>query len=349
MKTVMYTVAVTLWLITITTVQAQNDKTQTKIEHLQQSKETIVAEEKDALKKEVERINQQLEENVITPEEADKLKQEAAQKRALNIENKLAIVDNKIELLKRNGNDTLTIGRKSLIIGIFSEGETVKYKTKEKQKKYDIRTYNNPVLAFGINNVIGDGATLGNSDFKLGGSRFFEMGWEWETRVFKNTNWLRVNYGFSFQFNGLKPTDNRFFVDTGDQTALQTHPQNLKKSKFRVDNLVFPVHFELGPSTKVEKENYIRYHTYNKIKVGLGGYAGFNLSTRQKLSYKLDGETINEKIKSSFNTNDFIYGLSGYIGWKDMALYAKYDLNPLFKNNPVEVHNLSLGIRWVLD
>ncbi len=349
MKTVMYTVAVTLWLITITTVQAQNDKTQTKIEHLQQSKETIVEEEKDALKKEVERINQQLEENVITPEEADKLKQEVAQKRALNIENKLAIVDNKIELLKRNGNDTLTIGRKSLVIGIFSEGETVKNRTKEKQKKYDIRTYNNPVLAFGINNVIGDGATLGNSDFKLGGSRFFEMGWEWETRVFKNTNWLRVNYGFSFQFNGLKPTGDRFFVDTGDQTELQTHPQNLKKSKFRVDNLVFPVHFELGPSTKVEKENYIRYHTYNKIKVGLGGYAGFNLGTRQKLSYKLDGETINEKIKSSFNTNDFIYGLSGYIGWKDMALYAKYDLNPLFKNNPVEVHNLSLGIRWVLD
>ncbi len=349
MKTVVYTLAVSLWLITTVAAQAQKDNTQTKIEHLEQSKEQLIQEEKDALRKEVETINQLLENNEISVEEADKRKQEVAQKRALNIENKVAIIDNKIALLQRNGADTLTSTKKSLVIGIYSEGETVLSKGKEREKKYDIRTYNNPVIAFGINNVVGDEATLENSDFKLGGSRFFEIGWEWETRVFKNTNWLRVNYGFSFQFNGLKPTDNRFFVDNGEETVLQVHPQDLDKSKLRIDNLVFPVHFEFGPSTKVEKENYVRYHTYNKIKIGLGGYTGFNLGTRQKLRYKLDGETINEKTKSSFNTSNFIYGVSGYIGWKSMALYAKYDLNPLFKNNPVDVHNLSLGIRWVFD
>ncbi len=345
----MYTVAVTLWLITITTAQGQSDQLTKKIEFLEQSKEQLVLEEKEALKQEVEKINLLLDAGEITQEEAETQKQEAAQKRALNIENKVAIIENKLELLKRNGNDTIISKGKTLVIGIFNEGETVQSRDKKKEKKYDIRTYNNPVLSFGINNVVGGGQSFNNSDFKIGGSRFAELGWEWETRVFKNSNWLRVNYGFSFQFNGLKPTDNRFFIDNGEETVLQVHSQELKKSKFRVDNLVFPVHFEFGPSKKVEKEKYIRYHTYNQIKVGIGGYAGFNLGTRQKLRYEANGETIEEKLKSSYNTSDFIYGLSGYVGLKNMALYAKYDLNPLFKNNPIKVHNLSLGIRWSMD
>ena len=175
------------------------------------------------------------------------------------------------------------------------------------------------------------------------------MGWAWKTRVFENSNWLRLKYGFSFQFNGLKPIDNQIFVDTGEETVLEEFPVNLDKSKFRMDNLVFPVHFELGPSKKIEKEDYFRYSTRNYIKVGLGGYAGFNLGTRQKLKYEEDGERVKEKLKGGYNTNNFIYGLSGYIGWRNTALYIKYDLNTIFKDNPVEQHNVSLGLRFDVD
>ena len=49
------------------------------------------------------------------------------------------------------------------------------------------------------------------------------------------------------------------FVENGDRTELQDFPVELKKSKFRMDNLVVPIHFEFGPSKVTETEDKIRY------------------------------------------------------------------------------------------
>ncbi len=343
MKTITYCIALVMWVLTMVSTHAQENS----IEALESAKEQVINDEKDALKKEVETINKRFDNNEITIVEAERLKEEAAEKRALNIENKLAIIDNKIALLKRNGEEESDVDK--LEIKFFSNKEIIGFDYTPKKRKYDRRTTSDFVFAFGLNNVITEGESLGDSDFKVAGSRFAEIGWAWKTRVFKETNWLRVKYGFSFQFNGLKPTDNRYFVDTGSQTELQTFDLDLDKSKFRVDNLVVPVHFEFGPSTKIEKEDYFRYSTHNKIKVGLGGYAGIRLGTRQKLKFDENGESVKQKLKGNYNVNDFVYGLSGYIGWRDAALYIKYDLNTLFKDNPVEQRNVSLGLRFDMD
>ncbi|MAP54694.1 hypothetical protein [Altibacter sp.] len=352
MKTSTYCIAAVLWAIAMSFSMAQETDQENTIEFLKATKERIINEEKDALKQEVEQINRKLEDEEISYEEAETLKNEAAEKRAMNIENRLAIVDNKIALIQRNGveeeEDSI------IVIGLGKDGETgrsifgIQFNTSN-ERKYDRRTYSDFVLAVGLNNVITKGESLNDSDFKIGGSRFAEIGWAWKTRVFDESNWLRIKYGFSFQFNGLKPTDNRFFVDTGTQTELQEFPEELDKSKFRIDNLVFPVHFELGPSKKIEGENYFRYSTYNKVKVGIGGYAGFKLSSRQKLKYTADGEDVKEKLKADYNTNNFIYGLSAYVGWRETALYVKYDLNTIFKDNPTEMRNVSLGLRFDMD
>ncbi|RFN59777.1 cell division protein ZapA [Marixanthomonas ophiurae] len=353
MKIFTYCTAITVWVLTMVSAQAQENNLADDIAILKATQEQIVTEEKNALKNEVEDINQRLEKDEISLTEAEQLKEQAAEKRALNIENRLAIIDNKIALLERNGgSENLADDSERVVFSIGSGDDEDSYiflGKKNKAKKYDRRTTSAFVLAFGLNNVITEGQSLDDSDFKIGGSRFAEIGWAWKTRVFKNTNWLRVKYGFSFQFNGLKPTDNRYYVDTGDQTELQEFRLDLDKSKFRMDNLVFPVHFEFGPSKKIEKEEYFRYSTYNKIKVGLGGYAGFNLGSRQKLKYSEDGEDVKEKLKASYNTNNFIYGLSGYIGWKGTAIYLKYDLNTIFKDNPIDQRNVSLGLRFDVD
>lgn len=356
MKLITITIALSLWLFATMYAQAQetDHDTQTAIEQLTELKEKIIEEEKEALKRDVENINARLENEAITEAEAETLKQEAAEKHALNIENRLAIIDNKVALLKRNGNIEEDEDN-GMIIRIGSSGKDSKNDNvlfigpKNKERKYDRRTTSDLVFAFGLNNVITEGESLQDSDFKVAGSRFAELGWAWKTRVFKNTNWIRVKYGVSFQFNSLKPTDNRFYVDTGDQTELQNYPLNLDKSKFRMDNLVMPVHFEFGPSKKEEHDGYFRYNTENQIKVGLGGYAGFNLGARQKLKFEEDGEDKKQKLKADYNTNKFIYGLSGYIGWQGVALYAKYDLNTIFKDNPVEQRNISLGLRFDVD
>lgn len=329
----------------------QNVNNKHKIETLKEVREQIKEEERNFLKAEVEAINMRLDREEITSEEAEKLKKEVAKKRALNIENKVAIVDNKIELLKRNVDykdiDLSKYDGSILKFGnIFTAGSN---EVKNKPRKYDLRTSSDFVLAFGLNNAIIDGENLDDSPYKFGGSRFFEIGWAWKTRVFKNSNFLRFKYGYSFQINGLKPNDNQYFVDLDGQTVLQDFPENLKKSKLSITNLVFPMHFEFGPSKRIDRDTYYRYSTDNKFKIGLGGYAGFNIGTRQKLKYNLDGERVKDKQKRGFNTTNLVYGLSGYVAFDDIALYVKYDLSPIFKDQLVDQNNISLGVRFDMD
>ncbi|MEM7185912.1 MAG: hypothetical protein AAF466_04565 [Bacteroidota bacterium] len=353
MKIVTLCTAIAVWALALTQSYAQEENVLQRIEFLEKSKEVIINDEKDALKIQVSNINRMVEEGEITQAEADERKQKAAEEVALNIENKIAIVDNKIELLRRNGD---TSNGSFQIIGFGTDditGESIFGVTfsnsHEKHRKYDRRTRSEIIFSFGLNNVIGDGQSLEDSPFKIGGSRYAEIGLGFKTRVFKNSNWLRLKYGLSFQFNGLKAEDNQYLVDTGSQTELQEFPLELEKSKFRVDNMVVPVHFEIGPSRKIERDTYFRYSTYKKFRLGLGGYAGIKLGARQKLKFREDGQNVKQKLKGSYNTSNFVYGLSGYIGWSQISIYAKYDLNTIFKDDPLNQRNVSLGVRWDWD
>ena len=98
-----------------------------------------------------------------------------------------------------------------------------------------------------------------------------------------------------------------------------------------------------------DKDTYFRYSTDNQFKIGLGGYAGVNIGTRQKLKYELDGERIKDKQKRGFNTTSLVYGLSGYIAFDEIALYVKYDLSPIFKDQTINQNNISFGVRFDMD
>lgn len=352
-----YVVQVVLCLI-ISNVSAQEVQTDSiidksmsyKIKVLENLKTTIQEEEREFLKIEVERINQQLEEGEITEVEAEKLKKEAAKKRALNIENRIAIIDNKIELLKRNDafyndddNNALSIG-----FGSFGEFNGIHIKSKNKPRQYDKRTSSDLVFAIGFNNAIGDGQEIGD-DYTFMTSGFVELGWAWKTRLFKDNNAVRLKYGFSFQWNKLTPKGDRYFVQNGNTTTLEVFPSELRESEFRITNLVVPIHFEFGPSKKIERKNYFRYSTSRHFKVGIGGYAGFNIGTQQKLRFKEDGDRVKQKIRRSYNATPFVYGLSAYVGYGGLGIYAKYDLSPMFKDQSFDQHNLSMGFRFDLD
>lgn len=338
-------------------LMAQDDETLSyQIEQLEEKKQKVTDVEREALKLEVEQINQRLDKEEISRERAQELKHEAAEKHALNIENKIAILENTIELLKRKGTVDLNTETNNIEIGFGADDDQgdvlfgIKYNSgSQKKMVYDRRTYGGPVLAFGLNNAIIEGQSLDDSPYKIGGSRFFEIGWAWRTRIFQNSNFLRLHYGVSFQFNGLKVMDNQYFVIENNQVSLAEFDKKLKKSKFRTDNLVFPFHFEFGPSKLNKNEERIRYSIHNQFRFGLGGYAGLNLSTRQKLKYEIDGENVKEKLKRNYNTSNFVYGFSAYIGFDGVQLYAKYDLSPIFKDAAIEQRNISLGLRFDLD
>lgn len=345
MKTIIFYIVLASFSLATQLSQAQTDSTavETKKEYLQEQREKIIQEEKDKLRAKIERINERLDEGEITKEKAEMLKKEAAELHALNIENRVAILENEYEFNARNEED------KGGFIGMGDNKVLTFQVNAERNRKYDKRTTSDIVLAAGFNNATAEGQSLNDSDFKIGGSRFFEIGWAWKTRVFDNSNWVRLKYGFSFQFNGLKPTDNRYFVNNDDMIALEKFDYDLDKSKFRMDNLVVPIHFEFGPSERRETEKTLRFSTEDKFKIGLGGYAGFGIGERQKLKYSVDGDKQKDKLKADYNRNDLVYGLSAYMGWGGAALYAKYDLNPVFKDQPTDLHNFSIGLRFDVD
>jgi len=346
-------------LLSVQFITAQENLNSERIKSLEDKKELIRTEEKDFLKATVENINKKLDAGEITIEAAAELKKAEAKKHALNIENRIAIIDNKIALLGRNAEVTSDVGANldGYVIEIGKSEDSYEYdrsgiyigpKDKEMPRVYDRRTTSDLVFAIGLNNTIIDGQSLSDSPYKIGGSGFVELGWAWKTRVFKNTNAVRLRYGLSVQWNKLDIKDNMYFTETNDVVSLQEFPVEVNNSKFRSTNLVVPVHFEFGPSKKIVRDDYFRYSTYNRFRIGIGGYAGINIGSMQKVKYKVDGEREKDKNRG-FNTNPFVYGLSTYVGFGNIGLYAKYDLSPLFKDQAVDQNNISLGVRFDLD
>lgn len=329
---------------------AQNDSIAKEKELLEKIR-FIENMEKDKLKKKIAKINANLVDGIISKEEAEKQKKEAAKFHAKNIEDRIAVA--KHQFAFRNRND------RSIRIAEIDEniqspshyriGRVVEIRSKRRERRYDIRTHSDLDIAFGLNHALIDGVSLDDSPYEIGGSRFFEIGWKWRTRVFKNSNFLRLVYGVQIQFNGLRMKNNQYLVDNSGKTELTTHPYKLNKAKFRRDNLVFPLYFELGPSRRIESKNRLRFSTWRKFKLGLGGFAGVNISTRQKLKYNGDDGAVKEKFKGQYNTNNFVYGLAAYMHlWEDVGLYARYNFNTIFDDTHVSQNNIAIGLRMGL-
>lgn len=338
---------------------AQEVNNNEQITQLQEQKTLVQNEEKGQLTQTVEAINLRLDTNEITQEEASNLKTAAAEKHALNIENRLAIIDNRIALLERNETVMQDTGATldGYIVEIGKNKDSDEYdigsiyigpNSKKKPRVYDKRTTSDLVFAIGFNNALIEGQSLNDSPYKIGGSGFVELGWAWKTRVFENTNTVRFKYGLSMQWNKLDIKDNLYYTEENDVVSLEEYPLNVSKSKFRTTNLVIPLHFEFGPSKKIERDDYFRYSTYKKFKIGIGGYGGVVLQSLQKLKYDEDGSKQKDKFKD-YNTNNFVYGLSSYISWGNVGIYAKYDLSTIFKDQAIDQNNISLGLRFDMD
>ena len=306
--------------------------------------ETITKEEKTALKNEIEEINIQLQNGTISKEQADDKKIKLAEERAKNIEFKVAQVQQELKDLvqqKVDGKIKETDSSRT-----FTFRFEPKKHSKNKNIDHEKRTTSQFVFAFGVNNLATN-KSVANSDFRYWGSHFYEWGVTANTRIFKNDNLLHAKYGLSVMYNNLRPTDNRFFAETGNQTNLETSPLRLEDSRFRNVYLVVPLHLEFNFSGADKKGDKTVFKTHQSVRVGLGGYFGANLKSKQILFYEnANGDDVKERIKGDYNTNDFIYGASAYIGYKTISLYAKYDLSPLFRNNAVDQNNVSLGLRF---
>ena len=308
--------------------------------------ENITKDEKAALKAEIELVNTELEKGTITKAQADEKKLQLAEVRAKSIEVKVAQAQDELKDLVQQKVDGKLKDRDGNRHYYFSFNW--KERDSLRRNRGESRTTSQFVFAAGINNLVTDGG-VANSDFRYWGSHFYEWGLTANYRLLKNDNLLHLKYGFSVMYNNLRPTDNRAFVTNGLQTNLETSPVNLRDSRFRNVYVTFPVHLEFDFSKTKDVDGKKTFQSHKSVRLGIGGYAGFRVKSKQILEYTLDGHDVTERARGGFNTNDFIYGVSTYVGYKETSIYLKYDLNPLFKNNAVKQNNISLGVRFDLN
>ncbi len=314
--------------------------------------ENITKEEKAALKIEIEAVNKELETGTLTKEQADSKKMILAETRSKNIETRIGQAQDELKDLvqqKVDGKIQEQFEHDKIVIS-FSKS---KYKNTEKYKKWkdsianasERRTTSQFVFAAGVNNLVTKGA-VANSDYRYWGSHFYEWGVSWNTRLFKNDNLVHLKYGMSLMYNNLRPTESRYFVVNGNQTDLEVSPIHLEDSRFRNVYIAVPLHLEFDFTKAKDKDGKKIFRTHESVRFGIGGYAGVRVKSKQILEFEEGNRDVIQKTKGNFNANDFIYGVSTYIGYKETSLYLKYDLNPLFKDNAIKQNNISLGVRF---
>jgi hypothetical protein len=178
---------------------------------------------------------------------------------------------------------------------------------KDKIERKSKRTTSQFVFAMGMNNVMTEGESLSDSDFRFWRSKFYEWGFTYNTRILENNNLLHAKYGLSLMYNNLRPTDNRYFVTNGNQTDLVTGATHFDDSRFRNVFLVAPMHLEFDfTPKKTSKDGTKTYlHTHESVRLGIGGYAGVRIKSKQILKYEIDDLDIKERQKGDFNVNDF--------------------------------------------
>lgn len=321
-----------------------------RVRDIAQKIELVTKQEKAALKAEVEEVNKEVEAGKLSYKEGDAKKLQLAETRSNNIETKVAQYESELKDIvqqKVDGKikDPDTLRRFRFVWRTDSWKKDVRKRDSIQLITSESRTTSQFVFAAGINNLVTDGA-VANSDFRYMGSHFYEWGTSWNTRLAKNNNLLHLKYGFSVMYNNLRATDNRLFVDNGTQTDLETAPIHMKDSRFRNVNLVFPLHLEFDFTPKREHEGKQIFKTHRTFRFGIGGYAGVNVKSKQIVKYEIDGYKTKEVTKGNFNVNDFVYGVSAYVGYKETSIYVKYDLNPMFKDNAIDQNNISLGVRF---
>jgi hypothetical protein len=328
--------------------------------------ERITENQKDSLKVKVIAIDKRLENEEITKTTATILKSEVATYHARRIEKLVGEQERLLQLLvqdKTNGkiassnesneidddDNTFTVGKTTFRFN-FNKDKNEE-KTEKRDRKIQRRTTTQFVFAMGVNNVLNDNnfSSLNDSEYKFWQSHFYELGWTWKTRFSKEPSKLYFKYGVSFLWNNLRLDNNNVHVKNGDITEIEVFNNDLSESRLRHVQMNFPMHVEWDFSkNKTYKDGVKRDRTNKSVRLGLGGFVGFKLGTRQYLEYKDENNvTIEEVQKDNYNMNKLNYGLSAYVGYKSTSLYIKYDLNPLFKNT--ETRNISMGIRLDLD
>lgn len=195
------------------------------------------------------------------------------------------------------------------------------------------------VYAMGVN-------TLSNTEKNVydnldtGSSRFYEIGYARNTRLSKSSNLWHLNYGLSLVYNNIRMKNGYAFKQM-DKDVVAQQSSDISRARLTNSYLQVPIYLEFDFATdeRLANPNKMAKKT---LKIGVGGYAGVRLKTKQYVKYKDDKKAT----QRDFKTNKFAYGIGAYVGYSIASIYVKYDLQEMFEHNTTNnPHNVSIGLR----
>jgi hypothetical protein len=199
-------------------------------------------------------------------------------------------------------------------------------------------------LALGYNYMAGDHLSI--DDFSYPNNNYFSFGILWQTAITRDHQY-RFNYGVAYQSHGTELNGDRAFSPNTDNTQIIDLGFEPQKAKFRQDQIIFPLQLEFGKTTKKEYENgRVRYEQWDKWKYGIGGFAGFNVSSRLKMKYEENRRDIKQTTVNAFENETLIYGLDAYVGHNETTFFGRMNLNNVFKSGSEQAQYVTFGIRF---
>ncbi|MFA6126442.1 MAG: hypothetical protein WC699_03970 [Bacteroidales bacterium] len=138
-----------------------------------------------------------------------------------------------------------------------------------------------------------------------------------------------TNYRFSSDFNLTK---------TADGIIAEPVTVDLDKNRLGIWHLNLPLMVEF--QIPVYGEN-------TRIKLAAGVIGGLRIGSRQVQKYTENGEKQKIKIRDDFYLRNFNYGFTARVGYHDVALFANYYPQTLFKDcmGP-EIYPVTIGLHF---
>jgi hypothetical protein len=263
----------------------------------------------------------------ITVQETDQEGKTTKEKHEIRI-NKNFKID--VEIEEKNGNTRVDVN-------LPNKAERDSIRTSHKKDYYKSTKFNFDI-DLGLNNFVNKGDQV-IPDLKPMGSRYVSLNSHLTSQVGGRKSPFYIMSGLEFAFNNYM-FDRNYVIeeDVNEDTFFRRESEiSYDKSKLTMSSVNVP----LMPMLKFKKQN-----GKEGFKIGAGPFAGYRLGAHSKLKYDEGGRTQKDKVRSSYNLSDFQYGLTGMIGYGNLDLFVKYNMNDLFKDGRGPQTNVvSFGFR----
>lgn len=313
-----------------------------RIEYLRNATDRSVELEKELLQNKIETINQQLADGEITSQQAEQKKKEAAELSAKNImfyEDQYAL---RAAYIRRNGTQDDSIEAFDPA-SIFLDDTDIYEPSRRRNKPYLVTT-SGMHFTFGYNFAPSENLSIDDYSYKH--NNMSTIGFTFLTKLDRKNPWGRFRYGLEFATNRLELNGDRYFTTPVDETIIAPVGFNNDHATFTQVALIAPLHLEIGQYEKRASDTRVRYRLNSGFKVGLGGFIGYNLQSQSEIRFERNGRNVRDIRINDFTTNDFVYGLDVYFGYKWVNVFARYNLNEIF-DGPIDAQYVSFGIRFM--